>query len=536
MGAAIRVKESAADIKCLNQAENAARHIKSTWVRTKAAAEKLQDQQSDSDPAGYAQKQIAGAAEHLTRTGARKTAEQIRHLQQIPVKQIRMRQRLRESMEPSAADHAPGSKSKPLLLPRRKAARRAAGGTLGTGSTDAAKPFESPAQSSGHRTAFLRAGRKRILQMRQTAAHKPAVRGKQAAYAVRTARLLGVGRRQLFFLAASGSGLVLLVLIVILLFGGMLYAVGGDNAAAASSVSPQVQAREPVIRMYAEQHGIPEYVELIKAVMMQESGGNGSDPMQASECGYNKKYPRTPGGIPDPDYSINVGIQNLAACLKAAKVTSPMDLDSIKTALQGYNYGNGYIAWAIKRDGGYTAENAAQFSMQMAKKLGWSSYGDKDYVPHVLRYYTFGRTPSGMGDTAIVQVALQQEGNVGGQPYWSWYGFSSRVEWCACFVSWCANECGYIKQGIFPKFAACMNGAAWFRQHRQWQDRSYVPKAGDIIFFNWNGDAKIDHVGIVVKVAKGKVYTIEGNSRNQCKQRDYPLGSSVITGYGVPRY
>ncbi len=536
MGEAIRVKEPVKDIKCLNKAENAARHIKRTWIRTKVAAEKPQEQQSDSDPAGYARQQIAGAAGHLARAGARKPAEQARHLQQIPVKQIRMRQRLRESMEPSAEDHAPDSERRPPFFPRRKTVRRVAGGTLRTTSKDVAKPSESPAQSSRQRMDFLRARRKSILQMRQTSMHKPMARGTKASHTARAARLLMAGRRQLLALAASGSGLVLLVLIVILLFGGMLYAVGGDNAAAASSVSPQVQAREPEIRMYAEKHGIPEYVELIKAVMMQESGGKGSDPMQASECGYNQKYPRTPGGITDPDYSINVGIQNLAACLKAANVTSPMDMDSIKTALQGYNYGNSYIAWAIRRDGHYTAENAARFSAQMAKKLGWSSYGDKDYVPHVLRYYTFGRTPSGMGDMAIVQVALQQEGNVGGQPYWSWYGFSSRVEWCACFVSWCANECGYIKKGIVPKFAACMNGAAWFRQHGQWQDRSYVPKAGDIIFFNWNGDAKIDHVGIVMKVAKGRVHTIEGNSRNQCKQRDYALGSSVITGYGVPRY
>ncbi|MBS4860895.1 MAG: CHAP domain-containing protein, partial [Eubacterium limosum] len=59
------------------------------------------------------------------------------------------------------------------------------------------------------------------------------------------------------------------------------------------------------------------------------------------------------------------------------------------------------------------------------------------------------------GDGEIVTVALSQVGNVGGEPYWSWYGFGSRVEWCACFVSWCANECGYIEAGVIPKFAAC---------------------------------------------------------------------------------
>lgn len=51
-------------------------------------------------------------------------------------------------------------------------------------------------------------------------------------------------------------------------------------------------------------------------------------------------------------------------------------------------------------------------------------------------------------DDQIVAVAASQIGNVGGMPYWSWYGFGSRVEWCACFVSWCANECGYIDIGV----------------------------------------------------------------------------------------
>jgi cell wall-associated NlpC family hydrolase len=102
---------------------------------------------------------------------------------------------------------------------------------------------------------------------------------------------------------------------------------------------------------------------------------------------------------------------------------------------------------------------------------------------------------NGSGD--IVEVAASQIGNTGGQPYWSWYGFSSRVEWCACFVSWCANECGYIEAGIIPKFAGCeWQGEAWFKERGQWQERGYTPKPGDIIFFDWDGDDVSDHVGI----------------------------------------
>ena len=141
-----------------------------------------------------------------------------------------------------------------------------------------------------------------------------------------------------------------------------------------------------------------------------------------------------------------------------------------------------------------------------------------------------------VGDGEIVTVALSQVGNTGGQPYWSWYGFNSRVEWCACFVSWCANECGYIENGIIPKFAGCIQGSEWFMERGQWQDGSFTPEAGQIIFFDWEGDGLTDHVGIVERVENGTVYTVEGNSGDACRQNSYSIGSSVIYGYGIPAY
>ena len=141
-----------------------------------------------------------------------------------------------------------------------------------------------------------------------------------------------------------------------------------------------------------------------------------------------------------------------------------------------------------------------------------------------------------VGDGEIVTVALSQVGNTGGQPYWSWYGFNSRVEWCACFVSWCANECGYIENGIIPKFAGCIQGSEWFKERGQWQDGSFTPEAGHIIFFDWEGDGLTDHVGIVERVENGTVYTVEGNSGDACRQNSYSIGSSVIYGYGIPAY
>lgn len=142
-------------------------------------------------------------------------------------------------------------------------------------------------------------------------------------------------------------------------------------------------------------------------------------------------------------------------------------------------------------------------------------------------------------DDMIVQVALSQIGNVGGEPYWSWYGFGSRVEWCACVVSWCADQCGYIDTGVIPKYAGCDNGMDWFKGRGQWADNSVEPSPGMIIFFDWayNGqNDTADHTGIVERVENGIVYTVEGNTSDSCAERYYAVGHSEILGYGMPAY
>ena len=337
-------------------------------------------------------------------------------------------------------------------------------------------------------------------------------------------------------IAAGGWIAVVIIMIVVLLGSAVAMFGGGSESNTYTQVSAEVEAYDPLIRQYAKQYGIPEYVELIKAVMMQESGGRGLDPMQAAEGSFNTKYPHEPNGIKDPEYSIQCGVQELKAALTSAEVESPIDMERIKLALQGYNFGNGYISWAKSKYGGYSYANAVEFSTQQAQRLGWDSYGDTQYPAHVLRYYPYGRAFTAGSNQAIVEVALTQIGNEGGQPYWSWYGFDSRVEWCACFVSWCADQCGYIDSGLIPKFAGCIDGANWFKSNNRWNDRNYEPKAGDIIFFDWEGDGTTDHVGIVEKCENGTVYTVEGNSGDACRQRQYTVGSRNIYGYGIPAY
>jgi hypothetical protein len=333
-------------------------------------------------------------------------------------------------------------------------------------------------------------------------------------------------------LIAGGWIAVVIILIVVLLGCAVSLFGGGSDSTSYTPVSAEVEAYTPLIQKYAKQYGIPEYVELIKAVMMQESGGKGSDPMQAAEGSFNKKYPHQPNGIKDPEYSIECGVQELKAALVSAEVENPIDMERIKLALQGYNFGNGYISWAKTNYGGYSYANAVEFSTMQAKRLGWEKYGDTQYPTHVLRYYPYGRAFTSGGNQAIVEVALTQLGNEGGQPYWSWYGFDGRVEWCACFASWCADQCGYLESGIIPKFSLCSDGVNWFKGKGQWQDKNYEPQAGDLIFFDWGSDGSIDHVGIVEKCENGTVYTVEGNSGDACKQQSYPVGYYAILGYG----
>ena len=135
------------------------------------------------------------------------------------------------------------------------------------------------------------------------------------------------------------------------------------------------------------------------------------------------------------------------------------------------------------------------------------------------------------GNQAVVDIAKSQVGNVGGQPYWSWYGFTSRVEWCACYVSWCYGQMGLSE----PRFAACQSqGIPWFQSHGQWGGRDYANIApGDAIFFDWDLDGSADHVGIVVGTDGSRVYTVEGNSGDACKIKSYSLTYECIKGYGL---
>ena len=595
MGRTIKTRHVQKDIKVLDKTVTAAEHMKGAYIRTRDSAEQTQVKEQG-NPVGYAEDQVMEKGERAARgtvQQAEKQGKKVIHAVREKGRAGKEAEAFREKNgDPSASSFSSGTEKtyqpkeqmknqtgmqsgqsfgrkntagkmmvkeegKIREFPKQaiKTAEKGektvktipssvqiSGKTIGKGTGRTIKTVKQTGYTAIHTSevsarATVQGTKVAVLKAQRTAfaAKQAAIAAAQATKATAKAvahavKAVIAALKTLIFAIIAGGWIVVLIVI---LFGGLLSMVGGSNASTVTPVSAEVEAYEPLISQYARKYGIEEYVELIKAVMMQESGGQGTDPMQASE--YNTRYPNTPNEIPDPEYSIDVGIQNFAACLREAGVESPLDMNNIKLALQGYNYGNGYISWAKENYGGYTYANAVEFSTMMAERNGWSSYGDKEYVSHVLRYYVFGRIPTGIGNQAIVQVALTQEGN-GGDPYWSWYGFSSRVEWCACFVSWCADQCGYIESGVIPKFSLCSSGMEWFESRGQFMDGSYVPTSGDLIFFDWGNDGNIDHVGIVESVVDGTVYTVEGNSGDKVVRRDYPIGYEQIEGYGVACY
>ena len=137
----------------------------------------------------------------------------------------------------------------------------------------------------------------------------------------------------------------------------------------------------------------------------------------------------------------------------------------------------------------------------------------------------------------MVSIAKSQLGTEDGEKYWRWYGFTEPVDWCACFVSWCADEAGLIAEGLVPKFAEVNEGIRWFQEQGRWiattKEPDYKPSPGTLIFFDWEQDGVADHVGIVENCRRGRVYTVEGNSGNMVACRYYRQDNSEIIGYGV---
>lgn len=278
-----------------------------------------------------------------------------------------------------------------------------------------------------------------------------------------------------------------------IIISSLLGIIGSQQQTGKANVSAECERYRPLVVKYASKYGIPEYVELILAVMMQESGGRYPDVMQCSESGFNTKYPHAPNSITDPEYSIDCGVQTLQNNIELSQCTSPGDLDHLKLALQGYNYGSYYITWALAKDGKYTEANASEFSDMMASRMGWSAYGDKQYVQHVMQYYTIsmgGGGESALGDGSYKALIAEAEKYLG-YPY-VFGGSSPATSFdCSGFVCWVYTYSGVYNlprttaQGIYNQCSPVTPADA---------------RPGDLIFFTGTYDCPepVSHIGIYV--------------------------------------
>lgn len=361
-------------IKTFDRAENAMRHIGNHGIKIKESAEANVQTKEDS-PLEY--------AENKSRFAIKKAGN-----------------RMYESGRKQAG--ATGRRISSKIQNRRKTQgiKRSAPEKTYRGAKKPVHKLQAKHMQAAKRNLVVR--RQKMIQ------RKAAIRiaRQTAVYAGRAVKLAASSIKALISAIIAGGWVAVVIIIICCFFGAALYLFGNSSNTGYIPVSEEVEQYSSLISKYAKEYGINEYTELIKAVMMQESGGRGSDPMQASECGYNTKYPHSPGAITDPEYSIKCGVQMLASVLKAAGCKSPSDMEHIKLALQGYNFGGGYITWALEKHDGYSKANAVEFSKMQAKKTGMSAYGDPDYVEHVLRYYPIANTSYDIVNTGSGKLGL----------------------------------------------------------------------------------------------------------------------------------
>lgn len=538
MSKSIKTRDIIKDVKSIDKALIAEEHIRNISAKTKEHIEKNTHSQYV-NPDDYAINKVNENAEHFINKAGIEAKIQTQKGYKF-VKERRKRKKIYTDNEINGATSSNKVKTKE---PAQK--------NIKTSNTKTKKDVKTAKQNIKNTKSSGKAIKntsKTTIKTSQELAKQSAIKSKQISkesyHTIKTIgrkswavskkgvsavkRIIDTTRTALAFLCSVGW-IAILIIILIALIGG-IFMTGSSSSGSGNQLSQEVIEYTPVIQKYADEYEIPHFVNALQAIMMQESGGKGNDPMQSSECSFNTRFPNTPNAITEPEYSIQVGVQNFADCLKRANCTDPLDIPLLSLAMQGYNFGNGYIEWAIKNFGAYSQGNSKVFADEQARKLGWSSYGDPEYVPHVMRYYQFASL--GTSNSKLVNIALSQLGNQGGTPYWSWYGYKERVEWCACFVSWCAYQSGDLDITI-PKFSAVKDGIKYYQDKGQWQDKNYTPKIGDLIFFDWQQDGISDHVGIVEKVENDIIYTIEGNSSDQCKQNKYNVGTSVIYGYGL---
>lgn len=568
----IKVKDVAkGTVKAIDKSATAAQRMKNAYIRTKEKAEHSAVPQEDS-PEEYAAGRVSGGLDSVQKTvrefdrqgrkgikttkeniskakdyfekravnqpkrqAQRKAAESIRRTTGNAKKTIKTVDRGGKTIKQTAKSTAKGT----VKTARKtvKTAERTAKATIKT-TQQAAKAAQKTAQ------ATAKAARA-AAQAARAAAKAAVATAKAVAKAIALAvKAIIAGTKALIAAIAAGGWIAVLVIIVICLIGmiiGSCFGIFFSSEDSGNGMTMQSVVQE-INTEYQDK--LDEIKDSHTYDVLETSGSRAvwkevlavyavkttSDPDNAQE-------------VATMDDSKKQILKNIFWEMNA--ISSSTDTKT-ETVIETSDDGNGNIVETeVTVTQTYLYITVSHKTAdEMAAKYGFNE-DQKEQLAELLAdennslwtSVLYGITGS---DGEIVSVALSQIGNIGGEPYWSWYGFSGRVEWCACFVSWCANECGYIDAGIIPKFAGCVQGSNWFKERGLWQDNSYEPRPGDIIFFDWadesGQDGSSDHVGIVQKVDNGRVYTVEGNSGDECRQNSYPIGYYEIYGYGTPAY
>lgn len=301
-------------------------------------------------------------------------------------------------------------------------------------------------------------------------------------------------------------------------------------------LSPQVLNYKPLVEKYCKEYDIEDYIDYILAIMMVETGGEGDDVMACSES------LGLPIGTLKPTESIKQGCKVFSEHLKTS-LESGCDFN---TAVQAYNFGGSFISYVVSNGKKYTFELACRFASDKSegRKVtyvnevskpygGWMyQYGNMFYVKLVQQYL-----PT---NSDIVKFAKQFVGENHSRftSYKSKNGSGSETDWCAMFVSYCADNLGYIDKGYIFWYNGCTTALNRMLAENKFEysafyKGSYTPRAGDLIFFTDGDTSTSCHTGIVTECTVDTVSTIEGNAGNTSASPFWQHSSVVENTYSI---
>ena len=549
----IKTKETKKDIKVLDKAGNLAKAVRNTAIRAKDNTQNLADD-GQITPSEYAEDKVkymaedgiedAGRLVKKTTKGAYKGSKKL-------YRNIRQRRQARDTVKNAerATEQTAKTLERSIKVQERsvKTAQQVSRTTIKTAKQTAKTAEQMVKAAEKAAKASAKASKVAAQTAREAAAatYKGAVEAAKATVAA--IKAISAGIAKLVAAIAAGGWVAVVIILVICVIGlivGSCFGIffSGDDTGTGMSIQTAIteinneyqqkiaDMRNGTTHDVLEMSGSRAVWPDVLAVYAVKTASDPDNPQEVASMDESKLQL-----LKDIFWEMNSVSKSTAS--KTENVISETDDGNGNITETTEQKTRTYLYIKVSHKTVDEMANKYGFNASQREQLAELLSEDKQKIwSQVL--YGFSS-----GNDTIVAIALTQIGNVGGEPYWRWYGFGSRVEWCACFVSWCANQAGYIDVGVIPKFAGCCNGVQWFKDRSEWQDNSYTPNPGDIIFFDWNNkgssgpqDGLADHVGIVEKVENGKIYTVEGNTSDSCAKRQYAVGHYEILGFGIPAY